>query len=279
MNCSAVKCEPAKPLLHHLEAGHGETVLLLHGSASTSAFWRQTTQALQPLYHVIAPDLIGYGQSPAWPAGVPYSAEAEVNALQSLLPCCAAKYHLAGHSYGGVAALMLALASPSRVLTLTLIEPVFFAALRHQGDVSAHRHFGQVRDTFLSTLARGNVETAMRDFIGFWTGEGSWERMPADMRGVLLEKAGKIVLDWQASFAAETDLHALAGLGTRTLLLSGDGSPAPMRRLVEALHGLMPGSTRTVVPGAGHLLPVTHAAAVTQAILGHFHTDAERRLS
>ncbi len=276
MNCPVVTCEPAKPLLHHVEAGQGETVLLLHGSASALAFWRQTAQVLQPLHRVVAPDLIGYGRSPAWPADVPYGIEAEIHALQSLLPCCAAKYHLVGHSYGGVVALMLALASPSRVLTLTLIEPVFFAALRHPSDEAALRQFVDVRDAFLSTLARGNVEAAMRDFVGFWTGEGSWERMPAEMRAVLLEKAGKIELDWRASFAAEADLHALADLGPRTLLLSGDGSPAPMLRLVEALHGLMPGSARTVVPGAGHLMPVTHAAAVTQAMLGHFHADAER---
>jgi hypothetical protein len=42
MNCPVVKCEAAKPQLHYVEAGHGEAVLLLQGSASTGTLWRQT---------------------------------------------------------------------------------------------------------------------------------------------------------------------------------------------------------------------------------------------
>jgi pimeloyl-ACP methyl ester carboxylesterase len=67
-------------------------------------------------------------------------------------------------------------------------------------------------------------------------------------------------------------------MGVRTLLMCGDHSPEPMLGLVEALHGRMTGSTRIVVPGAGHLLPLTHAPETTQAMLSHFHADAERRL-
>src|SRR5512144_1496135 len=117
MNAPLATCEPATPLLHHVEAGRGEAVLLLHGTASTGAFWRQTMSMLQPLYRTIAPDLIGYGRSPAGMAGASYSVDAEIRALQSLLPCCAGKYHLVGHSYGGVVALLFALANPARVRT------------------------------------------------------------------------------------------------------------------------------------------------------------------
>ena len=278
MNAPPVKREQATPLFHDVEAGHGEAVLLLHGSASTGAFWRQTMSMLQPLYRTIAPDLIGYGRSPGWAADRSYSVEAEIQPLQSLLPCCAGKYHLVGHSYGGVVALMLALANPVRVRTLTLIEPVFFAALRYDGRETAYRRFCEVRDAFLSSLAHGEAESALRDFIGFWAGRTAWDSMPAAQRAVMPRMADKVVLDWHASFAAGADLHGLAALGARTLLMCGDHSPEAMLRLVEALHVLMAGSTRIVVPGAGHLLPLTHASETTQAMLSHFHADAERRL-
>ena len=278
MNTQMAKCEEAVPLLHHGVAGRGETVLLLHGSASTAALWRQATQVLQPLYCTIAPDLLGYGQSPDWPDGAAYEVDAELHALTSLLPCCAAKYHLVGHSYGGVVALMLALANPARVHTLTLIEPVFFAALRHGGPDRAYQRFCRVRDAFLSSLARGEPEAALAEFIGFWAGKGAWQRMTADQRAGLLKMADRIALDWHASFAAEADVHGLAALGARTLLLCGDRSPESMLRLVEALHALMAGSTHVVMPGAGHLLPLTHAPETTRAMLRHFHVEAERRL-
>ena len=51
-----------------------------------------------------------------------------------------------------------------------------------------------------------------------------------------------------------------------------------MLRLVDALHALMPGSTHVVVPGAGHLLPLTHASELSRAMLSHLHAEAERRL-
>src|SRR5262249_40176352 len=159
--------------------------------------------------------------------------------------------------------------APGGVRTLTLIEPVFFAALRQQGDEASYRRFQAVRDTFVATVERGAIETAVRDFVGFWTGAASWERMPAEMREAMLQNAGRITLDWQASFAADADSRDLAELGRRTLLLAGDGSPEPMLRLVEALNRLMPGSRHEIVPSAGHLLPITHASTVSRAVLAH----------
>jgi len=266
------------PPLHHIEAGTGETVLLLHGSAGSGALWRPTMAALQPLYRAVAPDLIGYGRSPAWCADVPYGIDSETRALERLLPSCADKYHLVGHSYGGVVALMLALANPVRVRTLTLIEPVFLSALRYGGRETALLRFRKTRDAFLFAIAGGSAESAMKAFIDFWAGEGAWDRASASQRSGLLRSADKIVLDFRAAFAADAQLDRLAALGPRTLLLRGDRSPEPMLCLVDTLHRLMPDSTHVVVPGAGHSLPATHAAEMTGAIMDHLHIEAERRL-
>jgi pimeloyl-ACP methyl ester carboxylesterase len=231
---------------------------------------------MEPSYHALAPDLIGYGKTAALPAGAVFDLDAEVDALAPLLPCCGEEVHLVGHSYGGVVALHLALANPARVRTLTLIEPVFFAALRYAGEFAAYDRFRRLRDAFTSMLARDRV-AAMQLFIDFWAGGGAWEKLGVPQREQMLAVAEKIVLDWHASFAADPGRDALAVLAPRTALMRGDSSPEPMRRLVDALHGLMPGSTREVVPGANHLLPVTHASAMTASILSHLRADAERR--
>jgi len=254
-----------------------QTVMLLHGSAATGALWRHTVGAMEPLYHAVAPDLIGYGKPAALPAAAAFDLDVEVGALAPLLPCCGAKIHLVGHSYGGVVALHLALANPARVRTLTLIEPVFFAALRYAGELAAYDRFRRLRDAFTSMLARDRA-AAMQLFMDFWAGGGAWEKLAAPQRSRMLAVAGKIVLDWHASFAADPGPDALAVLAPRTALMRGDSSPEPMRRLVDALHELMPGSTREVVPGANHLLPVTHAPAMTSSILSRLRADAERRL-
>src|SRR5437763_14772143 len=49
--------------LHYLTAGHGPTVLLLHGFAETSRMWRTLIPLLADKFTVIAPDLPGIGDS------------------------------------------------------------------------------------------------------------------------------------------------------------------------------------------------------------------------
>ncbi|GGL18159.1 alpha/beta fold hydrolase [Nocardia jinanensis] len=51
---------------HFLEAGAGEPVVLLHGGefgASAEIGWEHTIDALAQRYHLIAPDMLGFGES------------------------------------------------------------------------------------------------------------------------------------------------------------------------------------------------------------------------
>jgi pimeloyl-ACP methyl ester carboxylesterase len=276
MDCEAPICVDANVRSAHVGTDR-ETVVLLHGSASNSALWRHTKSALQSRYRCITPDLIGYGSSAAWPQQAAFGLDAELRAIEPLLRCCADTLHLVGYSYGGVLALHLALADPGRVQSLTLIEPVFFAALKYAGDWSSYFEFCRVRDEFVAALARGDREVAMRRFVDFWMGNDAWVGLPADIRASMLKAADKIVLDWQASFAADPGRARLSALAARTLLMRGSDSPRPMRFLVDALHAIMPGSEHIVVQGANHLLPLTHAAVLTSAILSNLRAGAKRR--
>src|SRR5262245_43059778 len=47
----------------YVETGSGETVLLLHSSASTGAQWRSLMEILRPHWRVLVPDLYGYGET------------------------------------------------------------------------------------------------------------------------------------------------------------------------------------------------------------------------
>jgi lipase len=267
----------AKPSLAYCERAEGETVLLLHGSGSRGAVWRQLMDALQPLYRVVAPDLTGYGGSAAWPASAPFGLHDEIRALQ-LLPCCAGKFYLVGYSYGGLVACCLALVEPARVLSLTLVEPMLFAALRYSGDRTAYDALRSIQDQFTAAIASGNRGLAMGLFIDFWAGAGSWMALPVAVRRSMLGVANKIELDWQASFAADPGAPRLSVLAERTLLVRGERSPEPVRCLVDALHAFMPGSARAIVPGVAHLIPLTHPAALFAVLMQHLHAAFERRM-
>lgn len=278
MSCLPTQCGLRSPVLSYSVHGSGETVILLHGSASSGAVWRRSAAVLQSLYRVITPDLIGYGKSAPWPEGAPYSIDAETRLLAALLPCCGEPFHLVGHSFGGTVALHLALSNPIRVRTLTLIEPVFFGALRMVGAIDAYSQFVEVRNSFVASLKVGTRAAALRDFIEFWNGARAWDTLGAQAQAAMCAMAEKIALDWQASFDFDVSEARLSMLADRTMLVSGDRSPAAMQTLVDSVQTLMPGSTRTVVPNAGHLLPLTHSGDVTALILTQLHADAERRL-
>ena len=275
MPCASAICNPASTAT---DRDGRETILFLHGSLSRGDSWYRTVAALRPLYRCLTPDLIGYGASMAWPKGVPFTLGAERLVVEPLLACCAETFHLVGYSYGGVVALDLALAHPNRVRTLTLIEPVLFDILREAGKDTEFQQFAQVRNDFVAALAQGPAELALRPFVDFWAGRGAWDKLLPEIRADMLRAAGKVVLDWQVSFALSRSRESLADLGARTMLLRGDRSPPSMRELVDALHALMPASTHRIIAGANHLLPIARAAEVTRQILLHLHAEAERRL-
>jgi pimeloyl-ACP methyl ester carboxylesterase len=68
MNCVPAQRTPDAPQSGFLEAGEGETVLLLHGSAGTGALWRKAIGALQSAYRAAStlPRVCGGQWQPAY---------------------------------------------------------------------------------------------------------------------------------------------------------------------------------------------------------------------
>lgn len=261
--------------LSFTEAGQGETILLLHGSAGSGALWRRYVDPLVAEgYRVVVPDLVGYGSTGAWPRGASLRLEDEIELLHPLLPPDGGRFHLVGYSYGGAVALAMAARHPAALTSLTLIEPVAFFVLRYASETAAYTEVSRIREAFLAELQAGNVEAALRGFLGYWTGPNSWDALPARAREEILNYADKIRLDWEASFDADPGVRALRAIQPRALLVHGGGSPLSTRRVAAALAEMLPHSTLRVVDEANHLLPLTHGPALMEALLAHLHTVA-----
>jgi len=246
----------------------GETMVLLHGSAASAAMWRPWKERLAPGYRVVAPELA---------ENVPSLGD-EAKRVAAAIPCCERRVHLVGYSYGGAVALRFALDNPVRVESLTLIEPVFFAALRYAGMEREFARFRQLRDEFEALLGSAGPEEAVRHFMSFWTGADSWSALRPRQQAALVASAPKIASDFRAAFAFDPGPQPLRALAARTLIVRGDASPVPMQTLVDSLHELMPGSAHALVRGANHLAPFTHCAEVVSLIGHHLHAVFERGL-
>jgi epoxide hydrolase 4 len=110
--------------LRILEAGEGETVLLLHGFPQSAEAWLRQLPALAAAgYHAVAPDLRGYGGS-GRPRGVSsYALSRLVADAVGLLDALGVREAaVVGHDWGGVVAWALAARHPERVRRLVVVN-------------------------------------------------------------------------------------------------------------------------------------------------------------
>ena len=109
--------------LHVEETGAGpHTLVLLHGFGAGHEVWGAMSRHLSDAARILAYDLPGHGRS--LHHGGPGSAKA---AAQAVLADLAARgvepAHVVGHSMGGAVAALMAMFSPERVASLTLLAP------------------------------------------------------------------------------------------------------------------------------------------------------------
>ena len=94
-------------------AGWGPLLVLLHGIAGSSDTWNDVIEPLAERYTVVAPDLLGHGES-AKPRG-DYSLGAYASGIRDLLTALGhEKGTIVGHSLGGGVAMQLAYQFPDR---------------------------------------------------------------------------------------------------------------------------------------------------------------------
>ena len=224
------------------------------------------------LLDMTAMDLPGHGRSPPRDPARDFHDQATAMA-RSVMPAGA---HLIGHSFGATVALRLALEG-AEVASLTLIEPVLFAAAREAGAPAYRDHiaaFGPVEAAFRA----GAREEAARLFSALWGAGQAWEAVPEAARAYQAERidlifAGTPALEDDAAGLLEPG--RLEGLDVPVLLVEGGGSPGVVAATQGRLAERLPDARRVVVEGAAHMAPLTHPDAVAAAV--REHVGAARR--
>jgi len=110
--------------IHYRDAGDGQPVVLLHGGIidAASVSWPPVIDRLAPDYRVLAPDLLGYGESdlPPGPYSIPRHASVVAAVIDELE---LESVTLVGLSLGGAVAMQVALDRPDLVDRLVPIDP------------------------------------------------------------------------------------------------------------------------------------------------------------
>jgi pimeloyl-ACP methyl ester carboxylesterase len=257
----------------YAETGSGETVLLLHATASSGAQWRSLTDVLQAGCRVLAPDLYGCGESDPWPGYGPFALADEVALADAVLPPGHGPLHLVGHSYGAAVALRFAVQHAERLRSLVLIEPVAFHLLSGGAPDPANRQlFHEVTEIaalVLRAVRSGDYRRAMARFMDYWNGEDAWTRTKPELQAALARQTPTVALEFWATMTEPATRMAYAQIDVPTLVVRGSRSPRPTRRIAELVADSLPSCRLQTIEGAGHMLPLTHKEAVNAAVAEH----------
>jgi aminoacrylate hydrolase len=114
------RLETVGSLLWYERAGHGPPVLLLQGVGLIGEGWRPQIDGLADRFTLVAPDNRGIGRSTIRDGRLTIEdMAADALAIMDAEQCD--RFHVAGHSMGGIIAQALALRAPERILSLSFL--------------------------------------------------------------------------------------------------------------------------------------------------------------
>jgi len=255
---------------HRTWARGGERpVLALHCSLAHAGAWSGLVEGLSGVT-VTAIDQIGHGKAEAWDGKTDLHGAATAAAvLMAERLGQGQPIDLMGHSFGGTVALRMALTRPDLVRSLTLVEPVIFAAARGQ---AVYTQFRTRHLEFARLILAGERLAALQMFHGDWgTGEGL-DALPERTRSYMFERIHLIEAQNPVLLDDAADLLAVGGLEAitvPTLLIDGANSPPIIDAVHAALAKRLPRTQRLSVQGAGHMVSITHAQSVAVGVQAH----------
>jgi pimeloyl-ACP methyl ester carboxylesterase len=221
-------------ILHYLESGQGEPLILLHSGGMSGAEWKPHLPLFARHFRTIVPDHLGHGRSPmiADRLTIADMGRAVLEMMDDLeLPTA----NLVGSSMGGAVALWITVHSPERVSRLVLYrvgyrkDEVTYAGTRNMADPAYWRGVGMHK--WLSNIHEPQG------------GPDAWEE-------VILRVSEALE---PATSDHAHDLEILERIVQPTLIVVGDRDPvAPLEQILE-MFGAIPNAGLWVMPCATHV--------------------------
>jgi pimeloyl-ACP methyl ester carboxylesterase len=239
-------------------SGTGPLVVLLHGIAGSSATWVRIIPRLEASHTVVAPDLLGHGESAKAPGD--YSLGAYANQIRDLLEALGqGPGTIVGHSLGGGVALQFAYQFPERCSRLVLVSSGGLGREVHGILRAAALPGAELVLPWLASVATHGIGTLIKaaeklglqasaDLGQAWRSFASLEQ--PDARRVFLQTVRGVIDLGGQRLSAEDKLYLSEGMPT--MIVWGERDPLiPVTHAIR-VHELIPASRLEIFPGAGH---------------------------
>jgi pimeloyl-ACP methyl ester carboxylesterase len=259
-------------------AGSGPALLLIHGIGDNSMAWQPVHSKLARRFTVIAPDLLGHGQSDKPRAD--YSVAAYANGMRDLLSVLGVdQVTVVGHSLGGGVAMQFAYQFPQMVERLVLI-----GAGGVTKDVNVALRLASLPggSEALSLLRLPLVLPALQvagHLLGSVIGSTGLGRdlpnalriltdLPEPTASAAFSRTLRAVVDWRGQVVTMLDRCYLTESVPVQLVWGEQDAVIPVSHAHMA-HAAMPGSRLDIFPGAGHF-PFHHDPDRFVELVEHF---------
>ena len=247
--------------LAYEERGNGSPVLLIHGTGGN--VWGELPGQLAASGHwAINYSRRGFGASRHEPIKDPPRHTRDAAALLERLD--AAPAIVVGHSMGGMLAIDLTIRQPELVSALVVVEP----PLHFKG----HPTFPMMRSLIASQivrLTRGKEAAAVR-FMRWATtttdGKNGYDQTPPEQQAELRANAPAIMRELDSGTGEHVKNEEIAQISCPAVLLLGAITLPEYGKAAQRIKKALPSLEVVTVPGAGHVLPVTHPQAVVEAV-------------
>ena len=261
--------------IHHIEAGHGELLLLIHGSLCDYRYWRWQIPDFSRCFRVVVPSLPGCWPEAVGPAGgnddrpaepiedsrARFSMERHVQVIVALCEHLSPKgpVHLVGHSRGAQVATEAALAMPERVGKLVLADPGF----PFTGEATVQPVHAQIAQR----LGHEPLDDVIGNFVDAVNGPGTWRRTVTWFKDMVRANAWTL-LPQLADIHRSVDPGLMAEVFRFPVLLAGgEFSPDRYGSRIDTLMQLLPQPQRITVPRAAHGMNLANARYFNDAVL------------
>src|SRR5256714_482290 len=254
-------------------AGWGPVIVRIHGITGSSQTWEHVIEPLAEHYTVVAPDLLGHGES-AKPRG-DYSLGAYASGIRDLIAAIGHdRATIVGHSLGGGVAMQMAYQFPERCERLVLVSS---GGLGREVHLMLRAAVLPGSELVLPLLASSRVLSASAAIGSFFTRLGM--RAGPDLEELWRGFSSLNDVGARAAF-----IHTLRGIvdpgGQRvnatdrlylaermpTMLLWGERDPIIPVEHGRAAQELIPGCRFEAFPGAGHFPPRTDPRAFVRVL-------------
>jgi pimeloyl-ACP methyl ester carboxylesterase len=230
----------------YLEGGSGGPLVLVHGFGADKDNFTRVARWLTPHYHVIAPDLAGFGESTHLP-DADYRYAAQAGRLRAFVQALGlGRVHLGGNSMGGAIVMSYAAQHPAEVGSLWLLDPAGVA----------NAPASELARIVLAGGRNPLIITTESDFpalMDFAMSDPPWLPGPV-MDTLARERIANQALERKVfdQIAADSVSGAVAGLATPTLIVWGAEDRVLSPGAVPLLEALLPRSQAIVMPHVGH---------------------------